>query len=303
MIQQISQASSTQEVKRISESPKHKIERLTQELMPLKEERNRLNLEGKKWAEKRNTLHNEVKSLRKEAHNIREERDTLNEQVRQLKKLRNEVETRRTEQWDRISELREKLAGLKEKRSMRGLRSIEREIEDVDWKIQTTSLPVKQETTLVNRVRQLEVQLLTQKKRKKIYDELRKLQANDRNLVAEAKTLHEKLSKFAEQSKKFHQHMLAILDKTHKLQTNADNFHKKYVETKQQAQEIHQKCIELLQQITTIERELKETADKKQAKCQSELQKELEERALTKLKRGEKLMWDEFKILAEKGLV
>jgi len=97
--------------------------------------------------------------------------------------------------------------------------------------------------------------------------------------------------------------MLAILDKTHKLQTNADNFHKKYVETKQQAQEIHQKCIELLQQITTIERELKETADKKQAKCQSELQKELEERALTKLKRGEKLMWDEFKILAEKGLV
>ena len=59
-------------MKKISEFPKHKIERLNQELIPLKEERNKLNLEAKKWADKRNTLHNEVKSLRKEAANIKE---------------------------------------------------------------------------------------------------------------------------------------------------------------------------------------------------------------------------------------
>jgi uncharacterized coiled-coil DUF342 family protein len=48
---------------------------------------------------------------------------------------------------------------------------------------------------------------------------------------------------------------------------------------------------------------LKEQADKRQSKRKSELQKELEERALAKLKRGEKLLWEEYKILAQKGKV
>jgi len=40
-----------------------------------------------------------------------------------------------------------------------------------------------------------------------------------------------------------------------------------------------------------------------EAKRQLELRKELEERALEKLKRGEKLTWQEFKVLADKGIV
>ncbi|MDH5636311.1 MAG: hypothetical protein OEY47_06580, partial [Candidatus Bathyarchaeota archaeon] len=57
---------------------------------------------------------------------------------------------------------------------------------------------------------------------------------------------------------------------------------------------------ELLDKIKTFEKELQEAEEKKQAKRQRELCKELEERALEKLKRGEKLTWEEFKILAEK---
>jgi uncharacterized coiled-coil DUF342 family protein len=287
----------------MSESPKQKIKNLNQKLNPIKEERNRLNLEAKKWADKRNALNNEVKSLRTEASSIREKRDALNEQVRQLKKLRDEVGTRRKEKRDRISRIGEKLGGLTEKRSMRDLRAIERQIEDLDWKIQTTSLPVKEEATLVNRVRELEAQLSTLKKIRKLKKELHRLQANDRQLGAETKALHEKLSELAEQSQKFHEQMLETTDKARKLQTEADDFHKKYVETKQQAQELHQKCIELLKQIRIIEREQKENADKKEVERQNELQKKLEERALTKLERGEKLMWEEFKILAEKGML
>ncbi len=294
--------SQTQEVKKISESTQ-KIEILNQELMPLKEERNRLNLQVKKLASKRNALHNEVKNLRKEAGSIREKRDAINEQVKQLKKLRDEMETSRKEKLDRISELREKLDGFTEKRVMRDWRAIERKIEEIDWKIQTDSLPVKEEAILINRIRQLEAQLSTQKKIKKIHEELRELRANDRNLGIEAKILHEKLSELAEQSQRFHEAMLEKLDKARNLQAKADDFHKKYVETKKQAHEVLQKCIKLIQQIRTIEQELKETADKRQADRQSELHKELEDRALAKLKRGEKLMWEEFKILAEKGMV
>ena len=192
---------------------------------------------------------------------------------------------------------------MKEKRPEGNLRHIEREIEQIDWKIQTTSLPLKEEEELINQVRQLEAQLSVQKRIKKVKEKLLELRTEEKNLEIEAKTLHEKLSELAEQSQKFHEQMLETLDKARKLQVEADDAHQKYVETKQQAQKQHQKCVELLEKLRAFERELKETADERQAERQSELQKELEERALAKLKRGEKLMWEEFKILAEKGLV
>ena len=56
----------------------------------------------------------------------------------------------------------------------------------------------------------------------------------------------------------------------------------------------------LKQKIKIFEKELREAEEKKQAKRQRELRKELEKRAIEKAKRGEKLTWEEFKILAEK---
>ncbi len=287
----------------MSESPKDKIERLNQELIPLKDEQNRLNLEAKKWADKRNVLHEKINSLRKEASNIKEKRDALNEQVQELKKLRDEAKTRRKQRKDKISELKEKLGRMTEKRPPQNLQAIEREIEKIDWKIQTTSLPVKEEEQLINQVRQLEAQLSSQRQIKKVKEELWELRSKEKNLGIEAKALHEKLSELAEQSQKFHEQMLETLDKTRKLQVEADDFHQKHMKTKQQSQNLHQKCVEVLGKIRTFEGELKESADKKKAERQSELQKELEERALAKLKRGEKLMWEEFRILAEKGIL
>jgi len=213
------------------------------------------------------------------------------------------VKDRRREKREQILELQEKIRALNEEKPEGNLRQVEREIKNIDWKIQTTSLPLKEEQTLVNRVRQLEAQLVVQKQIKKLKQKLLELQTEERSFRVEAETLHGKLSELAELSQKFHAQMLEALDKARKLQVEADDVHQKYVETKQQAQKLHQQCVELVEKIRTIERDLKEKADKKHAERQSEIQKELEKRALAKLKRGEKLLWEEFQILAEKGLV
>jgi len=73
------------------------------------------------------------------------------------------------------------------------------------------------------------------------------------------------------------------------------------VDIKQQAQNLHQKCVELSDQIKTFKQNLRQAEEKEQTKRQRELRKELEEKAVEKLKRGEKLTWEEFKILAKKG--
>ena len=213
------------------------------------------------------------------------------------------MKIRRKEKRNKILELQDKIRALNEKKPEGNLRQVEREIEEIDWKIQTTSLPVKEEQDLVNRVRQLEAQLVVQKQIKKVKQKLFELRTEEKKFGTEAKILHGKLSELAEQSQKFHEQMIEVLDRARELQVEADAAHQKHVETKQQAQKLHQKCVELVEKIRTIERDLKEKADKKHAERQSEIQKELEKRALAKLKRGEKLLWEEFQILAEKGLV
>ena len=48
----------------MSRDKTQKIEELQQKLSALKEQRNRLNIEAGKWAEKRNKLNEQVKNLR-----------------------------------------------------------------------------------------------------------------------------------------------------------------------------------------------------------------------------------------------
>jgi len=284
----------------LSESLEQRIGKLNQELASIKEERNKLNLEAKKWAEKRNAIHGQIKDLQTKAADLKGKRDNLNEKVQEFKSLRDQAKAKRKEKHVQILKLKEKVRSLKERKPLQSMHGIQREIEKLEWKIQTTSLPVKEEEMLINQVRQLEAQLVVHKQIEKSKEELMELRAEEKALETEAKTYHEKLSELAEQSQKFHEEMLENLNKALGLKAEADSTHQKYVEIKQQAQNLHQKCVELLDKIKTFEKDLQEAEDKRQAKRRRELRKELEERALEKLKRGEKLTWEEFKILAEK---
>jgi len=284
----------------LSESLEQRIGKLQQEFASLKEERDKLNLQARKWAEKRNSIHEQIKKLRTEAASLKEKRDILNDKVQKLKSLREQVKTKRKEKHVQILKSKEKITSLTERKPSRSMRSIEMEIEKLEWKILTTSLPVKEEEILVSQVRQLEAQLLTHKQIKESKEELLVLRTEEKALETKIKTCHEKLSELAEQSQEFHEKMLENLNKARNLKVEADSAHQKYVEIKQQAQNLHQKYVELLDTTKNFEKELREAEEKKQVKRQRELRKEVEERALEKLKRGEKLTWEEFKILAEK---
>jgi uncharacterized coiled-coil DUF342 family protein len=284
----------------LSESLEQRTRKLNQELASLKEERDKLNLEAKKWADKRNSIHEKIKKLRTEAAGVKEKRDILNDKVQELKSLREQTKTKCKEKRAQILKLKEKIRSLTERKPSQSMRNIQREIEKIEWKIQTTSLPVKEEEMLISQVRQLEAHLSIHKRIEKSKEKLMVLRTEEKALETEVKTCHEKLSELAEQSQKFHEEMLENLNKASSLKVEADSAHQKYVEIKQQAQNLHQKCVELLDKTKTFKKELQEAEEKKQAKRQRELRKELEERALEKLKRGEKLTWEEFKILAEK---
>ena len=285
------------------ESLKQRIEDLSRELSLLKEERDRLNLEAREWLRKRNSIHEQIRGLRAKAAGLEEKRDALNERVQELKSLREQAKMQSKNIHAQILKLKEKVGIFMEKRLPRDMREIERKIESLDWKIQTTPLTLEEERSLVNQVRLLEAQLSIHKQIQVLDKSLVELKAEKKALEVKAKHYHEELSEFAEQSQKFHKKMVDVLKKVHVFRVEANRIHQKYMEAKQQAQEFHQRHAEISHQVSSLKQVLHRAEDEKQAQRQLELRKELKEKALKKLKHGEKLSWEEFKILAEQGVV
>lgn len=280
-----------------------KVEELSRELVSQKEERDKLNLETREWAKRRNSLHEQIKNMRAEVTSLRERRDALNEKVRGLKSLREQTRAECKEKRVQILKVKEKLRHLMDKKPSRGRQDLENEFESLEWKIQTTPLTIKEEKAVVDQVKLLEAKLLIHKQIQKLRDSLIELQAEEKALEAKATLYHEELSELAEQSQRLHERMLEAMNRARALQAEAGNAHQKYVETRQRSQEVHQKYAEMLLRVRALKQELSRAEEEKQSQRQLELHKELEKRALEKLKRGEKLTWEEFKILAEQGIV
>ena len=217
--------------------------------------------------------------------------------------MREQAVTERRKKHTQILKLKEKLKRLAEKKPFRNMRDVENEIERLEWNIQTTSLPVHEEKMLIDQVRALETQLSTHKKIRELEEGLLELRAKEKALETNAKLHHERLSELAEQSQGFHEKMTETLGEVHVLQAKADEAHQKYVEIKQQARDLHQERVKFLRQAKSLKQELRQAEEEKQLKRQRELHKELVEKALEKLKRGEKLSWEEFKVLTEQKKV
>lgn len=285
----------------MNENVKQKIEELIIQLASLKAERDQLNNEAKNWAEKRNILNEKIKKLRAEANSTKEKRDALNQEVKRLKTLREQAKAGQKEKCKQISKLKEKIKLLWKKKPSRNLHAIQKEIENLEWKIQTTPLEVKQEEELISKIKHLEIQRNILKQLQELKDRLIKLQTEEKALSTKAKFHHEKLSKIAEQSQKLHEQRLETLNQIQKFKIDADNAHQKYVEIKQRANQMHQKYKEMLQKINDLKRKQRREEEAKQAKRQKQLLEETRKKALEKMKRGEKLTWEEFKLLAEQG--
>jgi uncharacterized coiled-coil DUF342 family protein len=96
--------------------------------------------------------------------------------------------------------------------------------------------------------------------------------------------------------------MLAKIEELNKVKAKADDFHKQFIAIKERIAPINTEIQELLSQIRTLKRELlKENMDRKR-QSDDALREKLKQQALEKLKRGEKLTWEEFQLLGDEDL-
>ena len=145
----------------MSDETMQKIRKLSQQLQSRRRQKYSLDEEAEQWAEKRNIVHKQIKDLRLEAAKTRDRRDVINAKVKTLKTRRDESRNIIKEKIEEIKRLKKKLQLLYVKRSRADINLIRNEKENIEWKIQTSSLSLQEEKPLVEKANQLDIELET----------------------------------------------------------------------------------------------------------------------------------------------
>jgi uncharacterized coiled-coil DUF342 family protein len=279
-----------------------KIEELNQKLAVLKEQRNNLFAEAKELAVKRDKLNDEFKRLRVEAQELKKAMDEINARVKELKQQRSQIKAEVAKKATELKSLQSEIKVLMAKKPQRSFGVLQKEVEAIEWKIQTTPLTLQEEKQLVEKVKQLEAQLNVHRRIEQLSRKKLELTTELKALEARAKDLHERMVSEAEKSQQIHKEMIKKLEEAKKLKTEADSLHKLFLQAKEKLRPVKEEIDKILEEIKRLKEEMAAEAEEEKRKSEENLLESLAKNALEKLKRGEKLTWEEFKILTEKGL-
>lgn len=283
-------------------SEREQIEELNEQISSLKGQRDKLEAEASEWAEKRDKRNEQFKKLRDEIYGLKRERDEANEEAKGLKLKRNEAKTRLQKKIQELRTLREELRGATEKKPARSLQSLQEQFDSIEWKIQTTPMSLQEEKEHVEKSRQIEAQLNIYRKLQRLKQKTLATQAEIKTLRAEGQSYHEELTKTAQKSQERHEKMLSKIEESKKVKAEADSLHQTFVKTKEKIMPIQEEIAAILDKMRHLKNEVRQREEVEKMQTDRAILSELEKRAREKLKRREKLTWEEFQQVAEKGL-
>jgi uncharacterized coiled-coil DUF342 family protein len=278
---------------------REQIETMTQKLSELRSLRDQADAEAREWAGKRDKSNEQSGNFRTEIKGLRSTRDSLNEEVKDLKLQRGAFKERIRQKIEEIKKLKQERRQLTSQKPSRSHESLQKEVEGIDWKIQTTSPNMQEEKELVDKVRQLETKLNVHRKLESLSQKIRALQAEIADLEMRSKLCHEKLTKTACESQDLHHVMLRRIEELKELETKADNQHKAFLQAREKGKTTQQEIIKASTLVKQLQAELRAGEDQEKKRREDALRKKLQEQIREKLKRGDKLSWEEFQLFAE----
>lgn len=245
----------------------------------------------------RNKLNEKAKTVRSEITAFRDERDRLNAEIKELKRQREEARTEAKEKIEELKKLRQKRSELTREKPAQSHQALQTEIGQIDWKIQTTPLDLKEEKRLVERVKHLETQLNVHRRIEDLGSRILELESDVKSLHMRGTLCHEKLTGMAERSQELHQKMLAKIEEHKMIRAEADGMHKLLLETRGKAGNADREINETADQLAMLKGEIRAEEHKEKRKREDALRQKLAEQAKEKLGRREKLTWEEFRLL------
>lgn len=272
---------------------------IDQKLESFKEKQYSLNENIKVLVEKRDKFNIKSKESRQKIFEQKKIRDELNNKVKTLKQKRDKTRLQIREKIEEIKYYRQKIDSFRDKLPKRKSIDLQKEIDDIDWKIQTTTLELDEEKQLVEQVKIIATQLSKYKKIDKQKLIIYKIQTELDKLDKIANTAHEELSKIAKKSQEIHKVISLTIDELNNVKEKADQHHISYLEEKKEYEPLKDEITELLNKKKNLLKIIKEKDENKKRENEQKLKKKIKTEAQIKLKNGKKLSLQEFKIMTE----
>lgn len=277
----------------------NEITKIDQKLTTLREQIRKINAETKALVENRDQLNEQFKTNRNRIQELKNERNDLNERVRALKQQRDGARTKIAGLIEEIKTRRVKIEELKKKKPRKSQQQLEKEFQEIEWTIQTTSLAKEEEKDLMGVVKEIEPQLTIYRRIEKQIGKIAALRKEIETLEAKADSDHKDMMVTAKKSQDLHATLVAKIEESRGVKAEADKLHTTYVETRKQAKPLYEELKRLSEQKKTLENTLRAEDQNKRKTVEKALKEKLENQARQKLQQGEKISWQEFQLLED----
>lgn len=278
----------------------NKLDELEAQAAELRDKRNELYEQIKKIREERDRLNKTARATREQAHKHRDERDRVNTKVQEIKQnlgpLFEELDEKNQALAKADKSIKEDYKGLPSKKK------VQEALRQIEWEVMTT--PTKEmlgrEDELIQRAAKLRRTLDEFKGIEHKQDKKLDYIADKKAVEIEISALREEINKLAEQSQQHHERMILLYEQADKDQEKADQTHTKYVEKIQEVESIKEELNLIMPEIKAIRDGLKAHDNRldELRKMNTEQRAEaLKQAALKKLENGEKLSFEDLKLI------
>lgn len=276
-------------------------EELHNQIRTLRKRLSELNDQKEKLFDQRNAVGKQISELIKNVKGIRSARDTFTAEVKLSKeereKLNNDIKLK-TAEVKKLAEEKEAIA------SKSGLtedpRMLKRELERLNYKIETEAMSFDKETKLMKVINQLKKKVNAAKDVTLANDKLWNATRELDRMRAIANQAHNKVQHAAHESQEKHQGMVAVSHQIDDLKKKEDEFNAQITAKKAEMQPIMAELDTLSPKLNDINEKLGLAREEGKKNQENEQKKKLSDRAeevRQKLAKGEKLTTEDFLLL------
>jgi phosphoserine phosphatase len=278
------------------------IDAVEAELEKIKAQRAKLQDDCRTWVERRNSLNGELKELSEKIRNIKNERDAVNSDVKTLKESRDKIRAEITEKRNKIGLI---LIPFKEIRSqVEGtFDQTKNSFDELEWKLQTSSLDPKEENRLLKQVKELELRLVKHQRANELKAIMTEHRTAIETLKLSAQSIHQKILETAEASARLHEEMMQLVTQLKGIKTAADEAHKKYIEARNESEQLEQELVRRVLERKKLRSEILGDEESERLKKRKEFADRLAQSGSAKLSQGKRLSLEEFKAMMEQNKI
>jgi uncharacterized coiled-coil DUF342 family protein len=279
----------------------------------IKQQREGFNRKVTSIANKRNLLNEQVKELIQTAKEEREKRDNCNETISKIKEKKLQLIKEVEGFEEQAKRLDQQLNGIQEKkvqpkrRSEFSAKKIRNNIQELEWKIQTTSnLSIAEERDIVEKIARLEQKFREVHESDVVARDLKTILSRINVLKTRFRGLENELRSQARESRFHHKTMIQAFKNADILRKQADELHAQFLESKEQANAIHNEYLSYIREISHLRQDINKNKQKFRAQQDAQRREKIEEKtedARKKFEEGRKLSFEEFRTLIDKGLI